>query len=106
MLPAIVKEKIETRFGKKIRYTKDCFVLAASISKTCDEKISPTTIMRLFGLKKSEGFPRIFTLDVISTYVGYKSWNDLLKENQNEEVLALHQKVTKERNFGSGLAQD
>jgi hypothetical protein len=62
--------------------------------------------MRLFGLKKSEGFPRIFTLDVISTYVGYKSWNDLLKENQNEEVLALHQKVTKERNFGSGLAQD
>jgi len=53
MITKSIKEKIESRFGKKIRYPKDCYALANDITKVCMEQISPATLMRLFGLTKT-----------------------------------------------------
>jgi hypothetical protein len=78
MLSNAVRQKIEERFGKPIRYSKDCEALAASIQKACQERISPTTLKRLFGFAKTIDQPRLFTLDVLALYTGYPNWHSLL----------------------------
>lgn len=79
MITKTIKERIESRFGKKIRYPKDCYSLANEIAKVCNEQISPATLMRLFGLTKNNSHPRLFTLDVIAQYCGYSTWEDFLE---------------------------
>jgi len=101
MIPAFLKNRIEIRFGKPIRYSKDCDALATSISKHCGEKISATTIMRLFSLMKSDSKPRLFTLDLIAQYAGFESWdaaindghlceNPSLDKSENLIISTLH----------------
>jgi len=81
MIPEFVKNRIELRFGKQVRYPKDCEALAIAISNHCKEKISPATLMRLFGLlKKSPSKPRLFTLDLIAQYTGYNCWEEVINE--------------------------
>ena len=76
------------RFGKPIRYFKDCEALALKVSKHCNEKISTTTIMRLFGLMESKSKPRLYTLDLISQYAGFESWESSVNNNDlNEDCL-------------------
>jgi hypothetical protein len=87
MIPEFLKNRIEMRFGKSIQYPKDCEAIALSVSKHCNEKISATTMMRLFGLIKSNSKPSLYTLDLISQYAGFQSWNAVFNSNSlNEDV--------------------
>lgn len=61
-----------------MRYPKDCDMLAADISKVCKCQLSGSTIKRLFGFVKGGGRPRLYTLDMLSTYLGHGKWEDLL----------------------------
>jgi len=87
MITNIIRQKIEARFGKAIRYSKDCEGLANSINKVCFERISTTTLKRLFGFAKNVEQPRLYTLDVIATYVGYKDWSSLLANIEKAETI-------------------
>lgn len=80
MLSKIIRERIELKFGQEIRYSKDCEVLADEISNLTTKKISASTIKRLFGLAKGIDEPRLYTMDIISIYLGYKNYDDLLCE--------------------------
>lgn len=82
MLPEFIKQRVEMRFSKEIRYPKDCDALAASINKHCGEKISATTLMRLFGLMKSNTKPRLYTLDLIAQYCGFENWDAAIDKDQ------------------------
>ena len=78
MIPDSIRILIENRFGKKIAYSKDCEALSFSIKKVCQEKISPTTLKRLFGFAKSIDQPRTYTLDLLANYIGFIDWSTLL----------------------------
>ncbi len=67
-------------FGQEIRYSKDCEVLANEISKKTTKKLSASTLKRLFGLAKGIDEPRLYTMDVLAMYLGYKNYDDLLSE--------------------------
>jgi hypothetical protein len=83
MLPECIKIRIELKFGSAVRYPKDCQALSASILTIVDEKISPTTLMRLFGIvKNGPSKPRLFTLDLIAQYIGFKTWHEALNEGE------------------------
>ena len=81
MIPEFIKNRIELKFGKQVRYPKDCEALAMSISNYCNEKISSATLMRLFGLtKKGPNQARLFTLDLIAQYIGFNCWEEAVNE--------------------------
>lgn len=69
---------LEEKFGQPVRYPKDCETLASQISASCKQQISASTIKRLYGFVKGIEQPRLYTLDVISSYLGYSSWENLL----------------------------
>lgn len=85
MLSKLIKEKIHQRFGHEIRYPKDCEVLAEHISQTCKTRLSGSTLLRLFGFVKGNRVPRLYTLDIIAEYLGYKGWEQLLSSFDRDE---------------------
>lgn len=88
MITAAIRQKIEARFGKPIRYSKDCEGLAISINKSCHERVSVTTLKRLLGFAKCVDHPRLYTLDVIAAYIGYKDWSSLLANIDTSESIS------------------
>lgn len=89
MLSKIIKEKIETEFGQHVKYPRDCDALSADITSKTNQRISGSTVRRLFGFISGTAEPRSFTLDVIAEYVGYSSFEDLIesfKENSIKET--------------------
>lgn len=80
MISITLREKVETKFNSPIRYSKDCDLLAAAISIETRSKISGSTIKRLFGIIPTKHNPSLYTLDVISTYLGYANYDELISE--------------------------
>ena len=78
MLSKLIKQKIEERFGQAVRYPKDCDRLASHISEVCRATLSASTLRRLMGFVSGMNEPRLYTLDVIAAYLGYKGWAELL----------------------------
>lgn len=67
-------------------YSRDCDILANKISTESNCRISASTLRRLFGFVKGTKEARVYTLDVISNYLGYPTWDDLIKLfNPNEK---------------------
>ena len=81
MIPELLKNRIEIKLGRAIKYPKDCIALAIEINKLCNEKISQTTLLRFFGLINEPCNPRQHTLDVIAQYAGFECWRDLINED-------------------------
>ena len=75
MLSPIIKEQIETKFGKSIRYHSDLEYLCIEIEKSTRQKISLNTLKRLFGFIDGVTEPRLFTLDIIALYLGFTNWD-------------------------------
>ena len=89
MITTAIRQKIEARYGKPLRYSKDCEGLANSINKFCLDRISVTTLKRLFGFAKNVEQPRLYTLDVIAAYIGYNDWSSLLANIDKAENIAV-----------------
>jgi len=75
VLSAITIEQLEQRFGQPLRYSSDYESLASDIQTKTNRPISTNTIKRLTGTIESVREPRIFTLDTIAEYLGYKDWD-------------------------------
>ena len=81
MIPEFLKNRIEIKFGRSIKYPKDCIALAIEINRICNAKISQTTLYRFFGLINEPCNPRLHTLDVIAEYAGFECWRDVISED-------------------------
>lgn len=79
MLSKLLKEKIELAFGQQVKYPRDCDALAADIATKTNQRISGSTLRRLFGFIAGTSEPRSFTLDVIAEYVGYTCFEQLIE---------------------------
>jgi hypothetical protein len=87
MLSPVIKKKIIGRYKQEVKYPKQCEALASAMNAVCGNKISASTLKRLWGFSKaSEGQPRIWTLDAIAEYVGYKSWEELQNDIAGNKV--------------------
>ena len=81
MIPEFLKNRIEIKFGRAVKYPKDCVALVMEINNICSEKISQTTLLRFFGLINEPCNPRLHTLDVIAQYAGFECWRHVISED-------------------------
>ena len=94
MLSKITCKEIEQRFGKEIRYPTDCEALAGHISMETKQRVSASTLKRMFGFVKGTKEPRLYTLDVIAQYLGHENWDiyiDKFSKIDNSEFANLEQ---------------
>jgi len=82
---AKLRELIEGVIERKMKTPKDFEFLSECIFEKFHEKISPTTLKRLWGYLSESTTPRKSTLDILSMFVGYDNWKDFCKKNPIEE---------------------
>ncbi len=80
MLSPVIKQLLENRLGKEIRYPANCEHLAFDIEKQTNQHVGVNTLKRLLGYIEGVKEPRLFTLDIIARYIGFKNWDELLDD--------------------------
>ena len=70
-----LREEIELVVGRKMKTPKDFDFLAEQIFEKIHETVSPTTLKRIWGYLSEPSTPRLFTLDLLAQFVGYKDWD-------------------------------
>lgn len=71
--------QVESRFGSLSR-PADFSNLSDEIESVTSEPISPSTLKRLWGYVNYMSNPRIYTLDVLSRYVGYADFGQFCED--------------------------
>lgn len=65
---------VEKHHSRSIRTTFDFEALSVTIEQQTMERISASTLKRMWGYVNDKHEPRRYTLDVLSKYVGYKDF--------------------------------
>ena len=77
MLQELLKKEVERIMGRQLREARDFEELSALLLKGTRERLSPTTLKRLWGyLKNEEVEARPHTLDVLARLVGFHDYED------------------------------
>ena len=71
---SFLREAIEAKMGKKLETNKDFDNLSNSIHDELHERISSTTLKRIWGYISEPVTPRLYTLNQLARFVGYADW--------------------------------
>ncbi len=74
-----LKEEVEHLVGRKIKSPKDFDFLSRQIQGYTHEKISISTLKRMWGYVASESNPSRFNLDLLSRMIGYPDWGTFVR---------------------------
>lgn len=89
-----LKRCIEENLDRKIKTPNDFIFLSGAVWERTHETISSTTLKRLWGYVKGYGKMRDSTLEILSRFLGYESWNNFLdiigRESDSVTVLSPH----------------
>lgn len=94
MLSPVIKELLETKLEKEIRYPSDVEYLSYDIEKNTGQRVSTTTLKRLLGFVKAIQEPRLFTLDAVARYIDFKNWDELmmsLNKKGNSDYVSIEE---------------
>ena len=114
---AIIKlrEAVEAKIGNKPETNRDFENLSNTICDELHDRISPTTLKRIWGYLSEAVTPRHYTLNQLSRFVGYTDWDAFcatLKEHEvtkpsepasPETTETTASSVTKKNNIGKIL---
>lgn len=81
---AKLREQVEGAVERKMKTPKDFEFLSECILEKYHERISPTTLKRIWGYLSESTTPRKSTLDILSKFVGYDNWKDFCENNPTE----------------------
>lgn len=106
MVPKAILDKIMTKYGKATIYAADCAPLANEMG------VSEATVKRMFGLVGKDSQDRnrthhVSTMDIVSNYLGYENYKDLLKEigegDVSSEFTSLHKIEARDLEVGTQI---
>lgn len=90
-----LKNEVERVIGHELRQARDFEKLSDYILKGTRERLSPTTLKRLWGyLKHEEVQTRTHTFDVLARFVGFKSYVDFCENTEKQEKAQSGVKAT------------
>lgn len=105
MVLIFLKKKVEEKFGEKIRYSRQCEALSEAIFETTGERLSLVTLKRFFGFTTAKVEPRLSTLDILSRYCGFTSFeiaeSEFLKSGLISEFRNVERIESSKLNSGS-----
>lgn len=89
---------VEARMGRGMLSPKDFEFLSATIESDLNERVSVSTLKRLWGYSKYTSSPTSSTLSVLCRLVGYLDWEDYqnnrLKNDRKPSAQVLGDKIT------------
>lgn len=77
---------VEQKFSKCVKTSSDFYSLAQEIESETRERISASTLKRMWGYVNMTPVPRKATLDVLSKYIGMKDYKTFCGNLKDSEV--------------------
>ena len=71
-----LKNMVEDKYGKQLSATNDFEHFSLKFYETTRKNISTSTLKRIWGYVDYDHKPRTSILDMLSTYIGFKSFKD------------------------------
>ena len=90
----LLKKELELKLGQKIENRGDAELLAHAIQETIDHQISYNTIRRFFGVSTNVK-PNKNTLDILTRFVGFKSYIHFIETYSFKEKKNLSELIYK-----------
>lgn len=87
-------EEVKKVYGFPINHAKDCENLAYHISTKTSERISGSTIKRMYGFVKTTSLPNTFTLNLLAKYIGVDDYKTFLKVIKPKAIATSFQTIT------------
>lgn len=81
----LLKDEIQTKFGREVSYAKDCQELAELIKEQTKRPLSSSTLKRFFRIIKSPFTPSRYTLDTLSIFLGFNDWLEFVNHFESEK---------------------
>lgn len=102
-----IKKKVEAKFGRDLKYSVDCKDLSDEIQKATKQRLSRSTLERLFGMVAKDVVPHRSTLDILAEYIGYPSYQHLADELNLPTIISdfesVEQLVTEDLEEGTQI---
>lgn len=76
---SFLRQAVEKQFDRRLATSADFNALAEEM----EDRVSPSTLKRLWGYVGMQVTPRTFTLDALSRYVGFRDWRAFCADLQN-----------------------
>jgi len=76
---------VEARMGRGMLSPKDFEFLSAMIEGDLNERVSVSTLKRLWGYSKYLSKPSVSILSTLSRFVGYRDWEDFRTNRESVE---------------------
>lgn len=81
-----LRQRVETSFGKAIVTSRHFDELRESIYGRTGILLSATTLKRLWGYLDESVEPRLYTLDILCRYAGWKSWQEFCDSPKKDNL--------------------
>src|SRR5688500_18463666 len=79
---SLIKDEVERIIGRKILTASDCQYLCNDIYQQTKLRVSLNTLRRFFHLMKTKYQPSLFTLNLLSKYCGFSSFDDFVTHKE------------------------
>lgn len=87
-------EEVKKVYDFPLNHAKDCENLAYHISNKTSERISGSTIKRLYGFVKTTSLPNKFTLNLLAKYIGFDDYNSFVEAIDPKPITTSFQTIT------------
>lgn len=77
-----LRYQVEQLVGTELKMRRHFDMLAETVFTKTRNMISPTTLRRFWGYQEAEVSVSKHTLDVLSTFVGYRNWDDFKQHSE------------------------
>lgn len=81
-----LRRALEVAVGREMHVPRDFERLSEYISETGHEKVSASTLKRLWGYVQGGSMPRESTLDILAQTVGADNWNSFQRQSSDDVV--------------------
>ncbi|MBR5434395.1 MAG: hypothetical protein IK117_08155 [Bacteroidales bacterium] len=81
----LLKEKIELVLAKKMKVPADFDFLSGAIWERIHERVSASTLKRIWGYVGKNIVARESTLDILSRFLNYRNWDDFVESSNASE---------------------
>lgn len=78
---------VEKKFRKSVETSTDFTSLAVEIEEKTKERVSSSTLKRLWGYVTMATIPRQSTLDILSRYIGHKDYKAFCENLKNSKAI-------------------
>lgn len=98
-----LRERVEETIGRKIMTPRDFEFLSKQIEGYTNERISVSTLKRLWGYVEDKFNASLHTLDTLAQLVGYTGWDDFISSSEEGEEGESSHRIVRRKLFVEAL---